>query len=209
MHGGHVDLEDKQKTFDQEVTFDVESNCSKTCQRFEEIANGVERFIRENTSVAKVTIFALIYSCLSGCLFQVFYLHLRQSSTNVSVFFFQEISSKGDYLVEECVGRVEEGVSVHEKFSEEATSTVASHLESCVEWNKENNCVVNSLNNTVVEFVEEELKRDNPTGNYIKHFMVSLFGIICIFLKSSSFTYCFGFTYSSIGASNLIFESFF
>jgi len=129
MQGGHVDLDDKQKVFDQQIISDVENNCLKISDKFEDIENNVKTFIDSNVSA------------------------------------FKDISMKSDHFVMECNTKViEQGISLQKKFTEDVNSKVDDHLNVYNEWTEQSTSAVNSINNNIVEFIEEDLKRDNPTG---------------------------------------------
>ena len=87
----------------------------------------------------------------------------------------QGVSLKGEQVVEDCNTTMQQGISLHKQFTEEASSTVDDHLIGCGEWTKQSSSMVNSLHDNIVEFIEEDLKRDKPTGNWI-----SFISKICI-----------------------------
>lgn len=75
---------------------------------------------------------------------------------------------KSDNFVMECNTKViEQGISLQEKLTEDVNSEVDAHLNVYKEWNEQSTSTLNSINNNIVEFIEEDLKRDNPTGKFI------------------------------------------
>lgn len=75
---------------------------------------------------------------------------------------------KSDQFVLDCNTKViEQGLLLQDKFTEDVCSIVDDHLNVNNEWTEQLKSDINAINNNIVEFIEEDLKRDNPTGNGI------------------------------------------
>ena len=61
------------------------------------------------------------------------------------------------------------------KFTTDISSMTTDNLSSLSTWSEKQSLVIHSLQERVVEFVEEELKKDTPTGMKLLCFILQLF----------------------------------
>lgn len=73
-------------------------------------------------------------------------------------------SSKGEPLIQNCTQHVEHEVESNSAFNESILSNATENLSSFSQWAKKETAAIHTLQNNIVEFVEEELQRDAPSG---------------------------------------------
>lgn len=81
-------------------------------------------------------------------------------------FILQNLTLEGATLCETCTVNIQELKQSNEVFSDEVRTKVSNNTTSYGEWTSSCQAEVNSLDTYVVEFVDEEIKDDNPTGKY-------------------------------------------
>lgn len=71
---------------------------------------------------------------------------------------------KGETLQESSATRLQNEQQSNKVFCNDFATEVTTNTTSCQEWITDCQTEVHSLDTYVVEFVEEEIKEDNPTG---------------------------------------------
>jgi len=99
------------------------------------------------------------------------------------------VSSKGKPLANDCNEHLQKEEANSREFTTDISSMTSNNLSSFSKWSEKQSLVIHSLQERVVEFVEEELKKDTPTGIPLLFYSLTVSFPVLVAIRTSQPTF--------------------
>ncbi|XP_066910744.1 kinesin-like protein KIF11 [Clytia hemisphaerica] len=76
----------------------------------------------------------------------------------------ERVCSKSEPFIDECTKHIEQLRTSDGQFNEEQSTTITENTSANQMWSCDANTRINTLQNSIVDFIEEDLKKDKPSG---------------------------------------------